>query len=110
MSPVSEPRRLSGPESLALTILFAFPAALSVFASYGLVHRWLYSTSALWFFYEISLYLGISGACFAGAFTIVQLIRRHIAAPFVLSMGLATAAAVALVWYAVHIYRDPWKW
>jgi cytochrome c biogenesis protein CcdA len=110
MAAIDQQRRLTGPENLALTLLFMAPAVISLFASYALAHAWEFSTSALWFVYEVSFFLGICGACVAGTLTIVQLSRRHIPAPFVCLMGVVTLGAIAIVWYAAHIYRNPWKW
>ena len=108
MSTLVQPREMTGPENLALTLLFAAPSALSLFASYAVMHDWLYSTSALWFIYEISFYLGILGAVLAGSLTAVQAARRHIPAAFLWLMGISTAAAVSIVWYAAHIFHSPW--
>jgi hypothetical protein len=108
MSTLVQPRRLTGRENLGLTLLFAAPAAMSLFASYALMHDWLYSTSALWFIYEISYYLGILGAVLAASLTVVQAARRHISITSLWSMGIVTAVAVLLVWYAAHIFHSPW--
>jgi hypothetical protein len=108
MSTLVEPRKMTGPENLALTLLFAAPSALSLFASYAVMHDWLYSTSALWFIYEISFYLGVLGAVLAGSLTTVQVARRELPAAFLWLMGISTAAAVLIVWYAAHIFRSPW--
>lgn len=110
MAAMVEPRRLSGPENLALTLLLLAPAALSLFASYAIRHRWEFSASALWFVYQISFFLGICGAALAAALIVRQLSDRHIPVAFVWLMATATGGAVAIVWYAAHIYSNPWKW
>jgi hypothetical protein len=110
MAAIQQERRLSGPENLALTLLFMVPAAMALFASYALAHGWLFSTSALWFIYEISSYLGTCCAVLAAALTILQWSRRRISMAFISLMGVATAGAILIVWYAAHIYRNPWKW
>ena len=108
MAAIEQPRRLSGSQNLALTLLFMAPSTMCLFASYALVHEWLFSASALWLVYETSLYLGIVGAVLAGSLTVAQVARRHISVAFVWLMGIVTAATVWIVWYAAHIYRSPW--
>lgn len=110
MAAIQQERQLSGPEHLAFTLLLMVPAGLALFASYALAHGWLFSTSALWFIYEISFYLGICGAVLAAVLTILQLSRRRVSMAFIWLMGIATAGAILIVWYAAHIYKNPWKW
>jgi hypothetical protein len=108
MASIDHTRRLSGPENLALTLLFAVPSALSLFASYAVMHDWLYSTSALWLIYEISFYLGILGVVLAGSLIAVQVVSRRISRAFFWMMGISTAVNALFVWYAAHIFRSPW--
>src|ERR1700683_3204950 len=108
MVAIDQPRRMRDSQHLSLTLLFMAPSTKCLFASYALLHEWLYSASALWLVYETSLYLGMVGAVLAGSLTVAQAAHRRIPIAFVWLMGIVTAATVWIVWYAAHIYRSPW--
>jgi hypothetical protein len=110
MDAVLHQRRSGGGRPLTLALLLLLPAGMALFSSYALVHRALYSVSALWFMYEISLYLGIAGSIVAVGTTIREAVRCRIHLACVLLMGISALASIGLVFYAVHIYRNPWTW
>jgi hypothetical protein len=110
MDTAIHPQKSGGGGPLTLTLLLILPSAMALFSSYAMLHRALYSVSALWFVYEVSFFLGVAGALISIGITVAEAARRRIPSALVFLMGVAAVAAVALLWYAAHIYRNPWTW
>jgi hypothetical protein len=83
------------------------PAALSVFVSAQITGN-AYHSSALWFMYQVSQYLGMIGIVVAASLTVVKASDGKSSRIAVMLMGFSVLLSVFLLWYAVHIYRSPW--
>jgi hypothetical protein len=92
---------------LGVTMLMCLPAMLAVFVSAQMVDG-TYRSSALWFMYQVSQYLGVVGIIVAAALTIIKACECRISRIALTLMGFSVLLAVFLLWYAVHIYRSPW--
>jgi SNF family Na+-dependent transporter len=101
-------QKLSGPASFWLTLLLLTPSLISFLASAVLSRAQDYPSSALWFVYNDSLYIGYAGVVIAGIFTVAKGIQGHISRIFVVMMGVSVILAIVLLWYAQHLYRNPW--
>ncbi|HXQ26008.1 MAG TPA: hypothetical protein VN822_06345 [Candidatus Acidoferrales bacterium] len=108
MSAIVQERKLSGPATLGLALLLVAPSAVALFASAALVHRARFPASALWLVYEVSLYAGCAGVGAAAIGTAVEAVRRQISPEFRWLMGVSAALGIFLLWYARHIYQNPW--
>jgi len=83
------------------------PAALSVFVSAQITGN-TYHSSALWFMYQVSQYIGMIGIVVAAALTVIKASDRTTSRIAVMLMGFSVLLSVFLLWYAMHIYRSPW--
>ncbi|HXR25747.1 MAG TPA: hypothetical protein VN742_10335 [Candidatus Binataceae bacterium] len=108
MSAIVQDRKLSGPGAFSLTLLLITPSVVAFFASSALAHEARFPASALWFIYEISLYVGCLGVGVAAALTVIEAIRRQISPVFPCLMGISVIVGISLLWYARHIFRTPW--
>jgi hypothetical protein len=90
-----------------VTMLLCLPAMLSVFVS-GEISGNSYHSSALWFMYQVSQYIGVIGIVVATALTIIKASDGRTSRIAVTLMGFSVLLSVFLLWYAVHIYRSPW--
>ena len=84
------------------------PCALAVFAASALARHAEFSASGLWFIYEGSFFLGCLGVTITGVAAVAEGVRRQIPAVFPRLMGVAAAIGILLLWYARHIYDNPW--
>lgn len=101
-------RRNSGPYRLALTLMCIAPCAVALFASSALAHRAKFSASGLWFIYEVSFFVGCVGIGIAAIMAVIEAFRRQIPAAFPWLMGISAVIGIFLLWYAGHIYENPW--
>ena len=108
MSAIMRDRKLSGAGALSLTLLLITPSVIAFFASAALAHEADFPSSALWFLYNNSLYIGYVGAVVAGILTVFEAVQGQISRVFIWLMGASVIAAVLLLWYAHHVYRNPW--
>jgi uncharacterized membrane protein SirB2 len=108
MSAIVEERKLGGPGTLALTLLFVAPSGVAFFASFALAHRARFSASALWFIYEVSLVVGWVTVGFAALAAVVKSVRRQISPAYRWLVGISVLAGILLLWYARHIFQNPW--
>jgi chromate transport protein ChrA len=108
MSAIVEERKLGGPGTLALTLLFIAPSAIALFASFALSHQARFSASALWFVYEVSLLVGCATVGVAAISGIIKSVRRQISPMFRWLVGISVLIGVFLLWYARHIFQNPW--
>jgi hypothetical protein len=90
-----------------VTMLFCLPAMLNVFVSAEISGN-SYHSSALWFMYQVTQYIGVLGIIVGAALTIIKASQRKISRIAVILMGFSVLLSVFLLWYAVHIYRSPW--
>ncbi|MGD0956732.1 MAG: hypothetical protein ABR953_07855 [Candidatus Acidiferrales bacterium] len=108
MSAIVQDRKLSGPAAFWLTLLLITPSVVSVFASAALSREAGFPSSALWFLYNDSLYIGYVGVVIAGILTVIKAVQGQISRVFVWLMGASVIVAILLLWYAHHVYRNPW--
>jgi hypothetical protein len=108
MSAFIPERRMGGASTFAISLLLTTPSIIALFASSAIVHEAELPTSALWFVYEMSLYLGCVGVAIVIGLTISAAIGHRISRVFVWLMGISAAGGAFLLWYAAHIYRSPW--
>ena len=90
-----------------VTMLLCLPAVLAVFVS-AQISGSSYHSSALWFMYQVSQYIGVIGIIVAAALTLIKASEGRISRVAVMLMGFSVLLSVFLLWYAVHIYRSPW--
>ena len=102
-------RRANGPYRFAIALMCVAPCAVALFASSALAHRAQFSYSGLWFIYEISFFVGCLGIAITAVMTVVEAVRRQISAIFPWLMGIFAAVGIFLLWYAGHIYQNPWS-
>jgi hypothetical protein len=100
-------RRSGGYGVFGVTMLLCLPAMLNVFVS-GEISGNSYHSSALWFMYQVSQYIGVIGIVVAAALTIIKASDGKSSRIAITLMGFSVLLAVFLLWYAVHIYRSPW--
>jgi hypothetical protein len=108
MSAIVRDRKLSGPAAVWVTLLLITPSIASSFASAAIAREADFPSSALWFLYNDSLYIGYVGVVVAGILTVVKAVQGQISRVFAWLMGASVIAAVLLLWYAHHVYRNPW--
>jgi hypothetical protein len=102
----SEPRS-GGYGMFGVMMLLCLPAMLAVFVSAQITGS-AYHSSALWFMYQVSQYIGIIGIIVGAALTVIKASEGKISRIAVVLMGFSVLLSVFLLWYAVHIYRSPW--
>jgi hypothetical protein len=90
-----------------ITLLLCVPSAFAVFSSSALGQGGT-GSSALWFIFQVSQYIGVVGILVAAALTVMKASEGKISRVAVGLMTLSVFLAVFLQWYAVHIYRSPW--
>jgi hypothetical protein len=100
-------QRSGGYGMFGVTMLMCLPAMLNVFVSAEISGN-SYHSSALWFMYQVSQYIGVLGIIVGAALTIIKASEGTISRIAVALMGFSVLLAVFLLWYAVHIYRSPW--
>jgi len=108
MNAFRQERRMGGPGTLALALLLLMPSVVAFFSSSSIMHEANFPVSALWFVYEISLYLGCAGVAIVVALTISAAIAHRISRVFVWLMAVSVVCGASLLWYSSHIYRNPW--
>ena len=105
---MAQERKLGGPGTFALALLLVAPSILAVFASFAIAHGVSFPASALWFIYEVSLYLGYIGVVVVVVLTYSAAVIGRIPRVFVWLMGISGVVGVFFLWYASHIYQSPW--
>ncbi len=100
-------RRSGGYGMFGVTMLLCLPVMLAVFVSAQISGN-SYHSSALWFMYQVSEYIGVIGIVVGAALTVVRASDGKSSRIAVTLMGFSVLLAVFLLWYAVHIYRSPW--
>jgi len=106
-APAQDPRP-NGPYRFAIALMCIAPCGVALFASAALAHRAQFSYSGLWFIYEVSFFVGCVGVAIATIMAIVEAVRRQISAIFPWLMGIFAAVGILLLWYAGHIFQNPW--
>jgi hypothetical protein len=102
-----EQSRSGGYGLFGVTMLMCLPAMLAVFVSAQISGN-SYHSSALWFMYQVSQYIGVIGIIVGAALTIIKASEGKISRIAVSLMGFSVLLSAFLLWYAVHIYRSPW--
>ncbi len=108
MDTVAQYRRANGPYRFAIALMCIAPSAIALFASWSLARRAEFAPSALWFVYEVSFYAGAVGIGIAAVMAIADAVRRQLPAIFPCLMGAFAIVGILLLWYARHIYQNPW--
>lgn len=107
MEPLAH-NRPSGSYRLALALMCIAPCAIALFVSSALAHRIRFSYSGLWFIYEVSFFVGCIGVAVTAIMAVVETRRRQISVVFSWLMGISVVVGIFLLWYARHIYKNPW--
>jgi hypothetical protein len=89
------------------TLLLCLPSLFAVFSSMQVAAGGV-GTSALWFIFQVSEYVGIVGIIVGGVLTIIKATDGTISKFCVGLMATCVVSSVFLLWYAFHIYRSPW--
>jgi len=89
------------------TLLLCLPSLFAVFSSLQVAAGGV-GTSALWFIFQVSEYVGIVGIIVAAVLTIIKATDGTISRFYVGLMGMSVMLSIFLLWYAFHIYRSPW--
>ncbi|MFZ0520027.1 MAG: hypothetical protein WAL95_03335 [Candidatus Acidiferrales bacterium] len=93
---------------LGATTLLCLPSVFAVFASSAIENSGGTHSSALWFMFQVSQYVGAIGIVVAAALIVIKASEGKISR-FALGLMMASVlGAIFLQWYAVHIYRSPW--
>jgi hypothetical protein len=108
MNAIRQERRMSGPATFAVALLLLTPSIVAFFASSAAANGADFPASALWFLYEMSLYIGCAGVAIVVALTVSAAIAHRISRVFVWLMAISVVGGASLLWYASHIYRNPW--
>jgi hypothetical protein len=108
MSDFRQERGMSGPTTFAVALLLLAPSIVAFFASSASAHGADFPASALWFMYEMALYMGCAGIAIVVALIVSAVIARRISRVFVWLMTASVVGGASLLWYAAHIYRNPW--
>ena len=99
---------MGGPATLAVALLLLTPSIVAFFASSAAEHGADLPASGLWFMYEMSFYIGCAGVAIVIALTTSAAIAHRISRVFVWLMTVSVVGGASLLWYAAHIYRNPW--
>jgi hypothetical protein len=89
------------------TLLLCLPSLFAVFSSMEVATGGV-GSSALWFIYQVSEYIGIVGIIVGTVLTLIKATDGTISTLYVALMGVSVMLSVFLLWYAFHIYRSPW--
>jgi len=65
-------------------------------------------SSGLWFFYEASRDTAYLGIVLATILTVAAIIQQAVSRKVAVLMASSTVAAIALLWYAISRYPNPW--
>ncbi len=94
---------------LTVVLLVVFPAVLAFICSKWFPYGSPHFTSGLWFFYEASRGMAYLGIALALVFTVAAVIQQTVSRKVAVLMASTTFAAIALLWYAIHRYLNPWQ-
>jgi chromate transport protein ChrA len=93
---------------LGATALLCLPSAFAVFTSSAIASSEGAHSSALWFMFQVSQYVGAIGIVVAAALVVMEVSAGRISRIAIGLMTLSVLGAIFLQWYAIHIYRSPW--
>ena len=93
---------------LGATALLCLPSLFAVFSSSAIAHSGGVGSSALWFMFQVSQYVGGIGIVVAAALVVMKFGEGKISRIALGLMAVSVLGAIFLQWYAVHIYRSPW--
>ena|SRR5271154_5851932 len=89
------------------TLLLCLPSLFALFSSMAIATGGM-GSSALWFIYQVSQYIGIVGILVGAVLTIIKATDGTISKFYVALMGVSVLLSIFFLWYAFHIYRSPW--
>jgi hypothetical protein len=93
---------------LGVTALLCLPSLFAVFTSSAIASSGGSHSSALWFMFQVSQYVGAIGIVVAAALVVMKAGEGRISRIALGLMTLSVLGAIFLQWYAIHIYRSPW--
>ena len=93
---------------LGATALLCLPSAFAFFTSSAIASSDGSHSSALWFMFQVSQYVGAIGIVVAAALVVMKVGEGKISRIAIGLMTLSVLGAIFLRWYAAHIYRSPW--
>jgi chromate transport protein ChrA len=93
---------------LGATTLLCLPSLFAVFTSSAIANSGGSHSSALWFMFQVSQYVGAIGIVVAAALVVMKASEGKISRIALGLMTLSVLGAIFLQWYAIHIYRSPW--
>ncbi|HTX14179.1 MAG TPA: hypothetical protein VMD77_02710 [Candidatus Baltobacteraceae bacterium] len=108
MSAFVQERRMGGPATFAIALLLLTPSIVAFYAASAIANQADLPVSGLWFLYEMSLYFGCAGVAIVAALTLSAGLGRRFSRVYVWLMAAAAVGGASLLWYAAHIYRNPW--
>jgi hypothetical protein len=108
MNAMRQDRRLGGPATFAIALLLLTPSIVAFYAASAIANQANLPVSALWFMYEMSLYFGCAGIAIVVALTLSAAVGRRFSPVLIWLMAVSVIAGASLLWYAAHIYRNPW--
>jgi hypothetical protein len=100
--------RKGGLGLLGATVLLCLPSLFAVFTSSAIAQSGGTGSSALWFMFQVSQYVGSIGSVVAAALIVLKVSEGQISRIAIGLMTISVLAAIFLQWYAIHIYRSPW--
>lgn len=90
------------------TALLCLPSVFAVYSSSEIATSGGTGSSALWFMFQVSQYVGAIGIVVGAALVVMKLTEGKISRIAIGLMTISVFFAIFLQWYAIHIYRSPW--
>lgn len=102
-----EPRK-GGFGLFGATTLLCLPSVFAVYSSWEIAASGGSGSSALWFMFQVSQYVGGIGIVVGAALVVMKISEGRISRVAIGLMTFCVFFAIFLQWYAIHIYRSPW--
>lgn len=93
---------------LGATALLCLPSVFAVFSSSAIATSGGQGSSALWFMFQVSQYVGGIGILVGASLIVMKASEGKISRIAIGLMTVSVLGAIFLQWYAIHIYRSPW--
>jgi len=104
---VQKPRK-DAPWYLGVALFGVIPAILAFACSEWFPYGSPHFGSGLWFFYEASRDTAYLGIVLATILIVAAVIQQAVSRKVAVLMASSTVAAIALLWYAISRYPNPW--
>lgn len=105
---VQKPRKDVAGWYLGVALFVVIPALLAFVCSKWFPCGSPHFSAGLWFFYEASRDTAYLGIVLAAILTVAAFIQRTVSRKIVVLMVSSTVAAIALLWYSISGYPNPW--